>query len=211
MTAVDSSKKLHTHICRVASGVCSGLSSTIADVGPVAVPKKPRIGLATYLCRVVVGQQLSVAAAKTIWGRTEAAAKQAGLKPIDFFARDDLSAVRACGVSNSKARALREIANAAATGRLPTRTLAKLDHEARSERLTDIWGVGQWTADMTSMFFFGDLDVWPSGDSSVNRALQGAVKARVAKKYTGEEIAARFSPYRTVLALYMYQAADAVP
>jgi len=79
-------------------------------------------------------------------------------------------------------------------------------HTERAEHLQRIWGIGQWTADMTSMFFFGDRDVWPQGDAGVYRALQMIVGSRSRKKLL--KIADAFAPYRSFLAVYMWRFLD---
>jgi DNA-3-methyladenine glycosylase II len=78
-----------------------------------------------------------------------------------------------------------------------------MSHEARSERLREIRGIGQWTCDMTSIFYFGDPDVWPSGDLSVTKEFN---------RFVGDEqitgVVERFRPYRSYLAVSMYRLRD---
>ncbi|MEM8810884.1 MAG: DNA-3-methyladenine glycosylase 2 family protein, partial [Cyanobacteria bacterium P01_G01_bin.38] len=77
----------------------------------------------------------------------------------------------------------------------------------RAQRLTAIWGVGQWTADMMSIFYFGDPDIWPDGDVTARTNLIQLTSARRKTTLT----AARFAPHRSYLALYMWRHSDAAP
>ncbi len=102
---------------------------------------------------------------------------------------------------------MKAIVTAKSDGLLDLDTLRNLDHTARSRQLTSIWGVGQWTADMVSIFYFGDKDVWPDSDVTVWKTLERLTDKRRKTVRTAE----RFAPHRSYLALYMYQIADARP
>lgn len=87
--------------------------------------------------------------------------------------------------------------------------LARLDHAARTGHLMRISGIGPWTADMVSMFFFHEPDVWPIGDVTVRNTF-----ARFAAVPAAADLgaaAARFAPHRSFLALYMWRLADTAP
>jgi DNA-3-methyladenine glycosylase II len=71
----------------------------------------------------------------------------------------------------------------------------------------EIWGVGQWTADMLGIFYFGERDIWPDTDLAVWKTLQRLTSRRRKTTLT----AAKFSPQRSLLAKYMWRIADASP
>ena len=96
------------------------------------------------------------------------------------------------------------IAAAAQTQQLNQTVLNALDHSERSRQLTQIWGVGQWTADMMGIFYFGDPDIWPDGDTAARKHLERLTSRRRKTVRT----AARFAPYRSYLALYMWHQAN---
>jgi len=102
---------------------------------------------------------------------------------------------------------MKAIVAAESEGRLEVETLRELVHEERSMRLTSIWGVGQWTADMMSIFYFGDQDVWPETDITVWKTLERLTS----KRRNTTRTAALFAPHRSYLAMYMYRIADARP
>jgi DNA-3-methyladenine glycosylase II len=90
---------------------------------------------------------------------------------------------------------------------LDQKILSRLDHNQRSEQLTEIWGVGQWTADMMGIFYFGDKDVWPDSDLAVWKTLQRLTNRRRKTLRTAQ----RFAPHRSYLAIYMWRIADTMP
>jgi DNA-3-methyladenine glycosylase II len=201
------SEDAYAHILKAAGRLSPELRTAIRKVGPLALPQREDRGPAHFLCRAVVGQQLSTKVARTIWGRVEAAAAQAGHAIPDFFTEEQAGVLRACGMSQGKFRALMAIREAHAAGRLDAKRLRKLDHAARSLELTSIHGIGPWTSDMVSIFYCRDPDVWPDGDGAVIRAL---------RRYIGNRrktalAAAPFAPYRSYLALYMWRLLDAEP
>jgi DNA-3-methyladenine glycosylase II len=195
---------IHQQLVAIAQPLSSALTQAIIQVGPIALNPRLEDHFAKQLCRAITGQQLSVRAAETIWGRVVASA------PVDtsliaYFAAADPIDLRSCGLSAAKAKAVNAIALADLAGQLNAAELSQLDHLALTKRLTALWGVGQWTADMMGIFYFGKPDIWPEGDLSARKTLERLTSARRKTIRT----AARFAPYRSYLALYLWQYADA--
>jgi len=164
------------------------------------------------LSEAVIYQQLNGKAAATILGRFMEQLGGGELpKPQQVLDASD-EALRAAGISRNKAAALRDIARHALDGRLPTRAeCAKLGDDALIERLTDIRGIGRWTVEMFLMFNLGRPDVLPVDDLGVRKGYQSATAARelITPKALAE-IGRRWSPHRTLAALYLWRAADDV-
>lgn len=198
--------KIHRHFVKTARRVSTPLHAAIARIGHVQMPDRRRLGLAYFLARAVVGQQLSTTAARSIWFRVEAAVKARESAMPEFFCQKNARLLRQCGLSNNKVRALLAIRDAQEAGLLSLRRLRRLSHAQRSEQLVAIWGIGQWTADMASIFFFGDPDVWPQGDLAVQKTFQRLCGKRSQSKTI--ELANSFAPYRSYLALYMWRHLD---
>lgn len=198
--------KIHWHCVRTARRLSPSLHAALARVGRVAPPVRGRRPFAHFLARAVTGQQLSTAAARSIWARVETAVKTGGGSVPEFFCQQNARVLRRCGLSRAKVRALIAIREAHAQGRLSVRRLRRLNHAERSEHLRQIWGIGQWTADMASIFYFGDPDVWPENDVGVYRGLEMALGKR--SKRTVLKIANAFAPYRSFLALYLWRVLD---
>lgn len=182
----------------------------MVQVGPTTISMRSDMPLGLYLCRSVVGQQLSGKAARTIWGRVEVHVEAAGFSLAEVIRRDGNGWLRACGVSRSKSRAIASIVEAEDAGLLEVEVLAGMDHLGRSAQVSQIWGVGQWTCDMLSMFYFADPDVWPRADTSTNRVLTTFMQLEQMQGETWE-VAELFKPYRTYLAMYLWRIADIRP
>ncbi|MBT4932821.1 MAG: DNA-3-methyladenine glycosylase 2 family protein [Rhodospirillaceae bacterium] len=201
---------IHEHILTTASEVSPALAEALKGVGVLSLakpkPSKKTNTLGYFLSRAIVGQQLSTKAAASIWQRVEAAVASSKSAIPEFFDDDCFDPIRACGVSGSKVKALQGISAAHKAGDLCGKTLAKMDHADRSEQLLKIWGVGQWTCDMASIFFCCCPDVWPQGDVTVQKTF-----TRLIGRKKPAKAAQHFAPHRSYLALAMWEIADARP
>jgi len=165
-------------------------------------PLRRRAGGFEGLARIVVGQQLSVASAAAIWGRTATAV--APFEAVTLLAMPD-DTLRAAGLSAGKVRTLRAIAAAVVEGRLD---LLNLEHKSEAEvheALTDVSGIGPWTADIYIMFCLGRADAFAPGDLALQIALQMAagLDARPSAKELAE-FAERWRPWRSVGAVLLW-------
>ncbi|MEL6365181.1 MAG: DNA-3-methyladenine glycosylase 2 family protein [Pseudomonadota bacterium] len=199
------SKAVHVRFLDIAADLGPTLAEAIAARGPQRLKRRDDGPLADYLCRAVAGQQLSVVAARTIWGRVEALCAKRPLGAV--LAEVEEADLRGCGLSAAKCRAVRTIAEAGRAGALEARALAPLTSEERKARLTALKGVGPWTADMINMFYFADPDIWPDGDVAARKTLERLTSRRRKTVRTAE----LFAPHRSYLALYMWSVADAPP
>ena len=179
------------------------LHRVLETVGPIHRQARRNLPLPESLCRAVAGQQLSVAAADTIWSRFEAFRAQRPLVP--FLAKVTDLDLRGCGLSFAKIRSIRAIGEAADRGQLESGRLMHMGHGERTACLTEIPGVGPWTADMIGIFYCGDTDIWPDGDLVARRTLQNLV----GKRSKTVRVASSFSPWRSRLAMAMWRAVDA--
>ena len=128
---------------------------------------EPRIrerGYATLL-RTIVGQQVSVAAAASIWGRVEAAMGGDATAPARLTAVSD-EALRAAGLSRQKVAYARSLAEEVTSGRLDLQNLPEEDEEA-IKALVAVKGIGRWSAEIYLLFAEGRTDIWPAGDLAV--------------------------------------------
>jgi len=191
---------LHRSFVAAAATLSPRLARDLAACGVVSYPERADHGPAAFLARAIVGQQISAAAARGIWGRIEDGARAANLSVADFLARADEAALRACGLSRNKAKAVRHIQAAHAAESFDA--LRALDHAARRELLSAIWGIGPWTCDMMGIFYYREPDIWPEGDLAVQRVFRSYIGRRKPGK-----TAALFAPHRSLLALYMWRLA----
>lgn len=123
------------------------------------------------LFRMIVEQQVSVAAAASIWRRVGEGLGE--VTPEAVLARD-IETLRAFGLSGQKARYGQEIARAQADGRIDLEHMQTLADDEAVAALTAIKGVGKWTAETYLMFCEGRLDVFPGGDVALQEAMRWA-------------------------------------
>jgi DNA-3-methyladenine glycosylase II len=196
---------VHYRFLDIAPDLSPALFDALHQLGPVELPVRDHIAFPEHLARAVAGQQLSVKAARSIWERVETACSDAPL--IEAFCERRAEELRACGLSNAKVKTLLAIGEAARAGRLDGDALRALSPAERAAQLTALWGVGQWTADMANMFWFGEEDIWPDGDVAARKTLERLTSPRRKTLRTAE----RFAPHRSYLALYMWRWVDARP
>lgn len=127
------------------------------------------------LFRMIVEQQVSVAAAASIWARTVQGL--GGTVTPEAVLAHEIDALRAFGLSGQKARYGREIALAQIEGRIDLEHMQTLSDEAAVAALTAIKGVGKWTAETYLMFCEGRLNVFPGGDVALQEAIRWADRA----------------------------------
>jgi len=151
------------------------------------------------LFRMIVEQQVSVAAAAAIWKRV-VEGLDGEITPEAVLARDP-EQLRAFGLSGQKAKYGREIALAHVEGRIDFDHLERLSDEDAIARLVSIKGVGKWTAETFLMFCEGRTDVFPGGDIALQEAMRwidgAALRPTEKQAYARAEI---WRPHRSVAA-----------
>lgn len=181
---------------------------------------EPRIRERGYetLLRTIVGQQVSVAAANSIWNKLEAVVGS-GLAPAAVVAAPD-ELLRAAGLSRQKISYAKSLAEKVASGELDLERLPGDDEEAITA-LTRIKGIGRWSAEIYLLFAEGRADVWPAGDLAV-QIETGQIMGlddRPSEKIT-RELAAGWRPHRGAAAIFAWHhyghrlrttAADKIP
>lgn len=184
------------------------LARLVATHGPVRMGRRPRPDERfEALARSIAFQQLAGAAATAIWGRVRALVP-GPLTPESVLALDD-DQLGAAGLSRPKRAALADLASHAADGRLPLRTMGRLDDAEVERRLVAVRGIGPWTAHMFLLFTLRRPDVWPTGDLGVRVGYARAYG--LAEPPTPRELEALgepFRPHRSVVAWYCWRAAD---
>jgi DNA-3-methyladenine glycosylase II len=129
----------------------------------VPAPRNSKRGAETLL-RTIVGQQVSVAAARSMWAKLEGAYGAPPELPLLLAATDE--ELRTAGISRQKAGYIRSLAKLVISGELDLDGLPADDEEAIA-LLTKIKGIGRWSAEIYLLFAEGRADVWPAGDLAV--------------------------------------------
>jgi DNA-3-methyladenine glycosylase II len=172
----------------------------IAEVGHPELREVPR-GF-NGLMRAIIGQQVSVHAARSIWLRLEEAVPS--MAPAEFLALSD-EQLRAVGLSGAKMRYGRSLATDIVEGRIDFVALNELDDEAAIAMLTQAKGIGRWTAEIYLMFAHGRPDIMPGLDLGLVIAAQHLKKLRKrpdAKRLV--KIAEQWRPWRSAAALLLW-------
>jgi DNA-3-methyladenine glycosylase II len=160
------------------------------------------------LTRCIVGQQLSGKAARTIYARFEHACGRAGVTPRAVLSLGPEN-LRPLGLSTQKTAYLLDLAEKTKARQLRFDRLESMADEEVVAHLTQVKGVGVWTAQMLLMFALRRPDVFPSGDLGIRNAIQKAWSMDEPPKPAAmEEIAQPWSPYRTVACWYLWRSLE---
>ena len=163
------------------------------------------------LCRAIISQQLSGRAANTITERLEALFDSGVLTPEGILATPD-ETLRSLGLSRQKQAALKDLANKTRDGSLQLATLPTLSDEDVMRRLTQVRGIGVWTAEMFLIFSLGRLDVFPVGDLGIRKAIQRVYGyKKMPAVATMHRHARKWVPYRTIATWYLWESYDGLP
>lgn len=181
------------------------LGAAISEIGPCGLDEVQRADPLRALAESIIHQQLSIRAAATIHRRF-----------LDLFPRRRPSArrildlpddeLRGVGLSAQKVRYLRDLADSVRRRRLPLRRLQDMDDDEVVEALTEVKGIGRWTAHMYLIFRLGRLDVLPVDDLGIvdaARLLYGLDERPGADELA--RIAEPWRPYRSVASWYLWR------
>jgi DNA-3-methyladenine glycosylase II len=185
------------------------LKQLIAVVGPCTFRHEPN-GFAA-LVGSIISQQISIRAAASIQARLLAAIGKRRLSPGALLALSD-EQLRAAGLSSSKVRSLRDLAEKVHGGEVPLRRLARLEDEEVIASLLPVRGIGRWTAQMFLMFSLGRPDVLPVDDLGLRAGVQRAYgMAELPDRASLTELAEPWRPFRSVATWYFWRSRGFVP
>ncbi|MGE5523200.1 MAG: DNA-3-methyladenine glycosylase family protein [Rhodospirillaceae bacterium] len=163
----------------------------------------------TTLARSIVGQQISVKAAQSVWARLRA--ELGTIAPHTLIAKD-IAQLRGCGLSGQKAAYLLDLGQRFASGALDPARWSKLDDEAIIEELVQVKGIGRWTAEMFLIFYLARPDVFPVADVGLQRAISLHYnRGKPVSRSKMAKIGASWAPWRSVATWYMWRSLDAAP
>jgi DNA-3-methyladenine glycosylase II len=161
------------------------------------------------LARSIVGQQISVKAAASIWARVCAVAPR--MHPEEIAGAKHARLI-ACGLSQRKAEYLAGLARHFIDGTLHPLAWERMDDEAVIAELVQVRGIGRWTAEMFLMFNLLRPDVLPLDDLGLQRAIGlHYFKGRSVSPRTMRRVAAAWAPWRSVATWYLWRSLDPVP
>ena len=163
------------------------------------------------LLRAIVGQQLSTKAARTIFERLTGLYGGRTPTPAELIATDP-EELRGVGLSYSKAAYLRDLAERIEDGDLDLDHISEQSDARVVEELTQVKGLGRWTAEMFLMFHLGRPDVLPVGDLGIRKAAMIEYGLEeLPDPETLERLGERWRPHRTLACLYLWRSLDNRP
>jgi DNA-3-methyladenine glycosylase II len=160
------------------------------------------------LASSVVSQQLSTKAADTIWNRLRQVC--GGKVTPDTILATPLPSLRSAGLSQAKCKTLTELSLAIRNG-LNLPALKKIDEEEAIKKLSAVWGIGTWTAEMFLIFALQREDVFSVGDLGLVRAVEEAYGLpKDTPKKIIQEMSLAWAPYRSYACLLLWNFRDTV-
>jgi DNA-3-methyladenine glycosylase II len=161
------------------------------------------------LARAIVGQQISVRAAQSVWERVLAAAPE--MMPQQVLALEH-ARLRACGLSARKAEYIADLARHFADGTIHVQRWPEMDDEAVIAELVQVRGIGRWTAEMFLIFNLLRPDVFPLDDLGLQKAIRRAYfKGRSVSRARMRRLGETWAPWRSVATWYLWRSLDPVP
>ncbi len=191
----------------------------LGEVDPVMgglIERYGACGLATrkrdpfhVLCVSIISQQLSSRAADTIQARIMTAVGATRQLQPQLLLAVEPEALRAAGLSWSKVKWIRHLAEATDSGTLDFRALKRMDDESAIRILDALPGIGRWTAEMFLMFAMHRLDLFAMDDVGLRRGVNQLYgRGRALSDRRTLQITKRWAPYRTVASWYLWRVAD---
>ena len=170
---------------------------------------KPETDYYRSLTRAIIYQQLSGKAAKTISDRFIALYHGMDYPSPDDVLKTDYEILRCVGLSNAKAKYIKNISKAFLDGSIDYKNLDNLSSDAIVEQLVAIKGVGPWTAQMFLIFTLNRPDVFPSGDLGIQKGFQQYFKLKeLPTLKTMNNRSKKWKPFRTIASLYFWKVVD---
>jgi DNA-3-methyladenine glycosylase II len=161
------------------------------------------------LARSIVGQQISVKAAQSVWTRWIALMPK--FQPAAVLALD-VEGQRAAGLSARKVEYLRDLAEHFDAGRVHVRQWAQMDDEAIIEELVAIRGIGRWTAEMFLIFHLMRPNVLPLDDAGLIKGISlNYFSGEPVSRAEAREVGDAWAPYRSVAVWYIWRSLDPLP
>ena len=182
------------------------LYKVMAQVGPCRI--RLESNRFRSLVRAIVSQQISTRAARSIYARVEALVAP---EPISAaaLARVELTALREAGLSGQKVSYVTDLAEKVLSGEVKLRALSRLTDDEVIEQLTQVKGIGRWTAQMFLIFSLGRMDVFAHDDFGIRGAIRNLYGLpELPDKATSLRIAEAWRPYTSVASWYCWRSHD---
>ena len=161
------------------------------------------------LCRTIIGQQISVKAAASIWNKFATGTKNINPKNVIKYGNNN---IRKCGISNKKAEYIIGLSNFFIENPDSVNLWKKMDDKSIIKELCQLKGIGPWSAEMFLMFCLLRPDVLPLGDLGLRRAVGKNYLNTFDPTYEEvEKVAKKWIPYRSAATWFLWKSIDPIP
>ena len=161
------------------------------------------------LCRTIIGQQISVKAAASIWNKFATGTKNINPKNVIKYGNNN---IRKCGISNKKVEYIIGLSNFFIENPDSVNLWKKMDDKSIIKELCQLKGIGPWSAEMFLMFCLLRPDVLPLGDLGLRRAVGKNYLNTFDPTYEEvEKVAKKWIPYRSAATWFLWKSIDPIP
>ena len=197
--------KVHNHLLKISSKYCKPLESIIIANGVINIEIPKNLELFDCLAQTVVEQQLSYKAAKSIWNQIKISSEQRKIKLIDYFDTQYIADIRKNGLSKNKIKAILGAKQAVQNGEVTLKGLSRMGDIEFKRTITNLWGFGDWSAEMIAIFYLGRTNVWSDKDLILHKGINQICDQC---ELTPNELLELVDPYQSYLALHIWRHKD---
>ena len=162
------------------------------------------------LCKSIIGQQISVAAANSVFSKFEKSCK--GKINARNVNKLSFKTLKKCGLSKQKVRGIKDLAKKIITKEFKPHLIKKMSDEEAIEYLSSLRQIGRWSSEMSLLFFFNRPNIWPVQDIGLLKAISVNYKKKyLPPKSFVKKLQKKFSPYCSVATWYFWRSIDNEP
>ena len=162
------------------------------------------------LCKSIIGQQISVAAANSVFLKFKKKCKnKINAKKVNKLT---FSSLKSCGLSRQKVKGIQDLAKKTLNKSFKPNLIKKMTDEEAIEYLSELKQIGRWSAEMILLFTFNRSNIWPLQDIGLLRAISNNYKKKYfpPKKFV-DQLYKKFTPYCSVATWYLWRSIDNEP
>jgi len=178
------------------------LAAVIDRIGIIERAVNPDLFSALVHC--IVGQQISTKAHRTVWERIQKISKEITPAVIDNLTLEEL---QRCGITFKKAAYIKSAARKIMTNEFDINSLHSMSDKEVCAKLSELDGIGVWTAEMLMIFSMQRLNILSYGDLAIHRGLRMVYSHKKIDKAKFNKFWKRYSPYASVASLYLWEVA----
>ena len=199
------SEKIHQYLLDVGRKYCNPLESIVKQNGVMHIDVPKDLDIFDCLAQTVVEQQLSYKAANSIWNKIKNSAAEKNISLIEYFKKKNTASIRNNGLSNNKIKAIMGAKQAIDNGDITLQKLSIMTYPEFKKTITNLWGFGDWSAEMIAIFYLGKTNIWSQKDLILKRGIDQLCDD---SNLTPNKLLQLVDPYQSYLALHIWRYKD---